>query len=391
MKFIYGICVCFLVFNSAFSQDQQQLERQRKQLNAEIEITSQILQESQAKKKSSLDEYVLLENQISQRNHLLETLDKELEDTDHNIRYTEQILDSLSITKEGLKQSYNSLLRKRYIRNKQASDWQMYLSADGFRDAFLQWQYARQLDLHFEQKKQELEAVTQEYEQLATTLGLERSAQDSLVTQERTHQLDLEKDLENKKEIINDLSSREQELRLALNKKNKAREDLNRAIESAIEAALAAKRSSTISKPATPERVSSTSSSFTQRQLAWPSTDRLIVGRFGKQAHPTIKGLFIENNGIDILLKQNKEVSVVAEGNVLSIQTIPGHDIMIMVQHGEFYTIYSKLKTSFVKAGQTVSVGQAIGEVTTDDKGNAKLHFEIWRGKTKLDPSAWLK
>jgi len=126
--------------------------------------------------------------------------------------------------------------------------------------------------------------------------------------------------------------------------------------------------------------------SFAKGSLMWPVQRGVIVSKFGKQAHPSIKGLYIENNGIDIKVEPNKTAKAVFSGIVISIQSIPGHNIMIMVQHDEYYTIYSKLSTNSVNIGQTISAGDLLGNIES-----TTLHFEIWKGKHKLNPNQWLK
>ena len=62
---------------------------------------------------------------------------------------------------------------------------------------------------------------------------------------------------------------------------------------------------------------------------------------------------------------------------------------MVMVRHGDFITIYSNLKETYVKKGDDVELKQEVGLVLTD-QGKTELHFELWQGTNILNPSQWL-
>ncbi|MBK7338552.1 MAG: M23 family metallopeptidase [Saprospirales bacterium] len=75
------------------------------------------------------------------------------------------------------------------------------------------------------------------------------------------------------------------------------------------------------------------------------------------------------------------------EGRVVGIQFIPGYQNTLILQHGEYYSVYSNLNEIFVKRGDSVSAGQEIGRVSRE---KPELHFELWREKNRLNPEDWL-
>ena len=103
------------------------------------------------------------------------------------------------------------------------------------------------------------------------------------------------------------------------------------------------------------------------------------------KAHPTNKALEIENNGLDFKAKKGSQVNAIYSGKVVGFTEIPGIGKMLILRHGQYYTVYSKLTNVFVKYGDKVKAGQSIAEVNED------FHFEIWLGKEKQNPSIWLK
>ena len=113
----------------------------------------------------------------------------------------------------------------------------------------------------------------------------------------------------------------------------------------------------------------------------------MITDRFGEHPHPVLKGIKVQNNGIDILSEENASVKSLFTGTVASVTKIPGYDYMVMVRHGLYFSVYSRLSRAVVQKGDKVSTGQVLGYLGAEEP---KLHLEIWKDKTKLNPSVWL-
>ena len=126
-------------------------------------------------------------------------------------------------------------------------------------------------------------------------------------------------------------------------------------------------------------------------KLPWPVTGS-ITSRFGKQYHPVFKSLQLPpNNGITIAVSPEAEVTAVFDGVVSQVSILPGYHQCILVQHGGYFTLYSKIKTAFVKQGDKVTTGQKLGTVDTIG-GETTFHFEIWNEKTTpQNPEVWLR
>ena len=69
---------------------------------------------------------------------------------------------------------------------------------------------------------------------------------------------------------------------------------------------------------------------------------------------------------------------------------MPGMRYVVIVQHGNYYTVYARLREVRVKTGQEIAVNDVIGEVNTDTSGVSELQFQVWKNTTKLDPELWL-
>jgi murein DD-endopeptidase MepM/ murein hydrolase activator NlpD len=98
----------------------------------------------------------------------------------------------------------------------------------------------------------------------------------------------------------------------------------------------------------------------------------------------------MDNDGIDIRTQPNSNVRSVFDGTVTKITTMPGYGGTVIIKHGEYYTMYSKLKTISVKSGQKVSAKDVIGQVATGPDGEAEVHFQTWKGLQVMDPTTWI-
>ena len=122
-------------------------------------------------------------------------------------------------------------------------------------------------------------------------------------------------------------------------------------------------------------------------KLPWPVSKGLITDRFGTHPHPVLKGITVQNNGIDIQAEPGGTVKSLFNGTVASVTKIPGYDYMVMVRHGVYFTVYSRLQSVSVSKGDNVTTGQALGSLGSEEP---ELHLEIWQDKTKLNPESWI-
>ena len=64
----------------------------------------------------------------------------------------------------------------------------------------------------------------------------------------------------------------------------------------------------------------------------------------------------------------------------------------IIVQHGNYRSVYMNLQNVFVRAGQKVSTRQQLGTLKTEPESNrAEIRFWIYQNSTAVNPERWLK
>jgi septal ring factor EnvC (AmiA/AmiB activator) len=138
------------------------------------------------------------------------------------------------------------------------------------------------------------------------------------------------------------------------------------------------------------DKITSTSFSANKGKLPWPTSNGFVSEKYGTHAHPTISGVTINNNGVNILASDGTVARAVFAGTVVAVMEIPGMQNMVMVSHGDYFTVYAKLSNVFVKQGDKVTTKQSLGKVYTNENNATELHFELWHNQDKQNPDYWL-
>lgn len=118
-----------------------------------------------------------------------------------------------------------------------------------------------------------------------------------------------------------------------------------------------------------------------------------VTSPFGRHALPELPDVVYDNPGIDAQVASGATAQAVYAGKVSGVYVIPGFSTVVIVNHGNYYTVYGNIASPAVKVGDSVKQGQGLGRlaVDEDDSGHSSIHFEVWRNREKLNPSDWIK
>ena len=284
-------------------------------------------------------------------------------------------------------------------------------------------------------KKNEEKKVLVEKEKEKANLEVLKTKENKVVTVLTQQEKKLKAELEKKKLAIKKLDNliaaivkreiqksmeRERKLRLAAQaKKEEEKKSLpvkpkteevvakknekSNAGESKVEVRVEKKEAAEIKKDEAPALKSNTyymnaeeaklASSFSalKGRMPFPVPSGFISDHFGVHKHPVLKGVMVNNNGIDIQTSTGSPVHSVYDGVVATVQNIPGINMVVAIQHGEYFTVYSKLANVSVSAGQKVKTGQRIGSVASDEDGTSEINFQVWKNTQHQNPESWLR
>ncbi len=125
-------------------------------------------------------------------------------------------------------------------------------------------------------------------------------------------------------------------------------------------------------------------------RLPWPVLRGFVSEHFGRHQHPVLRHVVVENRGVDIQTNGAEQARAVFAGQVLTVASVPGMNSIVMIQHGEYFTVYAKLRDVRVSSGQRVRTGDILGTVFTSPEGTTELQFQLWRNNANLNPESWL-
>lgn len=397
----------------SIAQNRQDLTKKRQKLIAEIDQASRLLASTKKDKKQVLNQFYTVQRQIRQRGELIETLEQELELSNQSIDRTTGAIGGLQEDMERLESEYGEMARQAY-RNKMNDNKLLFLfSANDLSDGLKRWRYIQRYD---EYRKKQAALILDTRAVLTSKLnGIElkkAEQQDLLAAAERQQSL-LEKELTVKNRLLKGIKADESRISRLINRKRVAHRKLSLAIENIISREIKSRvgadrvnaapnkssKDNTRSKPANKSANSSgtiiaSTKAFRQQkgQLSWPVANGIITRHFGKQSHPIHKNVQITNNGIDIRARTGNRVTAVSNGVVAGSQYVPGYKNTLIIQHGNYYSVYSNLEHVGVKRGDRIIIGQHIGMAGKDSQDeHLEVHLEIWKGKQRLNPSVWLR
>jgi murein hydrolase activator len=125
-------------------------------------------------------------------------------------------------------------------------------------------------------------------------------------------------------------------------------------------------------------------------KLPWPVEKGYISMGFGDQAHPVYKELQVHNSGLEFTTDSGASARAVFDGVVWSVIIISPVNKLVMLQHGDFFTIYQNLTSVNVSKGDKVNIKQSLGRIKTNGDGKTILKFAITQNTTYANPRAWL-
>ena len=426
--------VLVLTVQLAYGQSSSELKKRKDVINSEIESLKKTRSNVDKNKKLTLTQINLLDAQIKLREEKIGTINSEIKMLDKKISTNTFEVRSLQSDLSRLKKEYAKMILFAY-RNQGSYDKLMFIfAAADFNQAYMRLKYIQQVGRFRKSQAKYIETTQINLNNQNSILDKNKKEKSHLLTDQLTEKETLGKDKDQQSIIISNLTNQQKTLQQQLFKKQKEATSLNNAIQAAIRkeilaeqrkaaerariaekarlAKLAAAKAS--AKPTTKTPASTTppkppakvnsgssvlasspedaklSSSFmgNRGRLQKPATGIIIQG-FGQYKYKSNVTLF--NPGMNIKTATGAPVYAVFEGQVSKVFMVL-NNYAIMIRHGEYFTIYSKLKSVTVSAGQKVSTRQAIGTVANDpSEGISEMQFQIWKGSNPVDPSGWVR
>lgn len=402
------------------------LKKEQRNLEKKIAQTKSLLKQVQTNTKNSLNEVALLENQIKSREALVRVFDSQVRMAELKMISKKNEISRLKNRLIKLRDQYKKMLKFAYKKRNNLGKLMFLLSARSYQEALHRHDYLKKVA---RLNRRQVELILQNQQLIAQEINAiaeQKNYKELALNEKKDEKTKIEADKEQKEKTYAKLKLNEIALLAQLNEAEKKRKNIESKIQSAILAeakkeeerrkakeAAKPKPTTASTKPSEstgksnessptykPETLSSEGSvagkNFESNKGSLPSPviGGSVTSKFGKNAHPTLKDVYENNNGIDLSCSAGASVRSVFEGEVSSVFSIAGAGKVVIIKHGNYRTVYSNLSSVSVSVGQNVTTKQNIGSLLTE--GNISvLHFEIHSvsgiDTTPLNPSLWLK
>lgn len=381
-----------LVSSPLTAQDVSAQQARKAKLEKEMAVLDRQLSDNRAKSRSALSQLELSRKKVSLQKEMVAQSDRQIRIYGDEIYRHQRQINELQRRVDTLSAYYARLVHAAY-RNRDTRVWYMYIIAsDNLTQGFRRYSYFRNLSNNLKDQATKLRETREELELEKLELEKLKGESEGLRAQRKSEQANLEKQQAADQKIVDNLSRNRRKYEQELASKKKQVDAINREIQRIIAAAMSAGKPGQKSDGRKMEIDKALSAEFSKNKgrLPWPA-DGPVVGQFGQHYHPVFTNVKLPfNNGVDIAVRQGSKVCAVFDGVVKQIVVLPGYNQCVLVQHGAYFSLYCKLGTTAVKAGDKVKTGQQVGTVDTIG-GETQVHFEIWKGQTAQNPEQWLK
>jgi murein hydrolase activator len=413
------ISIFFLgIFSSpdAFAQrkkkSRSQLENEKRRNLEKIAETKQALENTQEKKEVTVGKIKAIKQQISSQEEQIGLMEQDMELINMEMQDIVYAKVSLEQKLDTLQKEYATMLYAASKTSGKINKLSFLFSASSFNDLLMRYKYLQQYtdnrksqvaqmtkvtallrerQGNLEGKKSDKKRIISEKLTEAQNLELLKSRQTAMVGELSKKEKDLRKEIEASKKSVNRLESLiANVVAREIARKNKERE-LRQDQDAKLAKNKVRKTTSKTKKPNLDDEETTLGKSFgaSKAHLPWPVQRGFISDRFGIKEHPVLNGVLINNNGIDIQTSAKATVRSVYEGIVKDVTEIPGLGNVVLIQHGEYYTVYANLQQIFPAVGQKIAAKETIG--TAGESGGAtEINFQIWHNSKHLNPEGWL-
>ena len=386
MKRLFIYIACALMALPMSAESVKELQKKQRQLQQQLEQTDKMLRQTKQTEKATVNKLNLLNNDIRTRKKLISTINSEISALDKEMNGLRQQRQTLQEELEECKRDYANLIRETHYADMQQSPLLFLLSAENFQQMLRRIQYMQQFASYRKEQVKKIEALqtdidiqndllAQRRDDRAVALKSQKREQDKLTTDERKQ-----------RSMLQNLKKQEKDL-LAKQKKQQQQVDaLNRKIEEMVSKQV--RTTTTLTKE---QKLIAGGFEANQGRLPWPVEKGFISGYFGKHQHPVHEHVMVDNKGIYLQTVQGADARAIYEGEVAWCAQMNGN-YAVIVQHGNYRSVYSPLKKIYVKQGDKVKAKQAIGSIYTDasEDNKTELYFQIYKDRSILNPSLWL-
>lgn len=373
----------------AWSADSvKDLQKKQKKLQQEIEQTNKMLKQTKRDETATLNKLQLTQQNIKNQKQLIRTLDNEITALDREMKVLGNTRDSLQRVLENHKEDYAQMIRQTHYARLQQSPLLFLMSSDSFQQLARRARYLQEFAHFRQQQVARIEYTQAEIDAQNDLLQANKDDKKQALSSRKREQENLKRDERKQQTMLSQLKSKEKDLTKQLNQKQKKVAELNKKIDDMIRKQTEKASKTTLTKE---QQLIAGGFEANKGRLPWPVERGMISGHYGKQQHPVYSQVTIDNKGVYLQTTAGMKARAVYKGEVTSCFMVGG-TYAVIVQHGNYRTVYSNLSKLLVKQGDKVETKQAIGTIFTDPEQDQKteLYFQIYKDRNILNPELWI-
>jgi len=395
MKYIYKFlffCV-FLFSQSLFPQSKQDLEMQKQELTTEIKKIEELINQSKNRKKDLLINAENLKFKINLQNDLISNINSQLNIIVNEIERNSKELSKLYDRQKKIKNEYAAMILKTYKHRSMLNKIMFIFSSKDFVQAYKRLQYYKQYARYKDKQIEEIRRNTILIDSTIDGLGKQKTAKQLLIDENQHIKDNLSIENLKQEKILFEIRTDEKRYVNQIKQKQKQTIEIDKQIQKIIDEAIAKTKNKNLPEFKLSEEAKLISKKFAENKgkLPWPVDKGLVILKYGKQPHPIVKTTTIQSNGVRILTSDNQEVRSIFDGKVYSIIVSKNGSHAVLIQHGNFFSVYKNLSEIYIKKGDLIITKQALGKLSKNKStGQTILNFSIFKDGSTENPSSWI-
>ncbi|MDR7208616.1 peptidoglycan DD-metalloendopeptidase family protein [Flavobacterium piscis] len=412
-KFLLSlIFICATTFMWAQDSQQEKLEQRKAQIQQEIRDNEKMLQSVKSKEKSAVNVFLIQANKIKLKEQLINTTAKQEKLLSNDMYINQLKVNKLKRELEVLKADYAKMILKSYKSRSEQSRAMFILSSESFLQAYKRAQYLKQYTNFRKNQGIEIQSKTAELIDYNAKLDGQRQVKKKIIAENQKEKQSLEVEKKEQEKLVNSIKKDKNKIIADTRSKQQEAKRIDAQIDRLIREAIAeanrkaaaerekenpgstSKASVSSSKIAlTPEgKILAADFKANRGKLPWPVEKGFISLGYGDQPHPIYPSLTVHNSGVEITTETGATARAVFEGVVSSIMVLSPINRAVMIQHGDYFTVYQNLSQVFVNKGDKVNIKQSLGKVrTSGDTGKTIIKFLILQNTSNNNPEGWLQ
>ena len=381
-----------IIVNDLRSQSKQSLEKQKIEIQNEIQVIELKLSNSIKKKGLIISNAEDLNYKIKLQQNLISNINNQLNLILNEIDDNEIQLSNLKNKELSLKEELSKLLLAGYKKKSNLNKLMFIFSSSSFQQAYKRIQYFKQYANFQSKTLSKIKLTSSEIENVIIVLDSQKTNKQLLITENENINKELSIQYSNLNELIAEVSKDQKKYKNEIKQKQKLSKDIDKKIEELIREALVnSKKKDGGFKLSEEAQLISKNFNANKGRLPSPVARGNVVLGFGKQPHPIVKTATIQSNGVRIRTSSDVEARTIFDGEVYSIIVSKNNSRTVLIQHGNFFTVYKNLSQIYVSKGDKLKTKEVIGKIATDPlNGQTILSFSIFYNGAPQNPRTWI-